>query len=145
MYHVSTLLPFSPDNQQQVFFFFFVKPVLSSHFYLLRLFQLARKRHIGNDIVVVLFLEQEQEGEEGGGVSLFSPAIMSSEFNRMSLLFSLFVCLGVYNPIQSKHQKKNPKKTHTTDVFVVVRPLSSKQKTFFLSFSPTTTRDMVSC
>lgn len=45
MFHVSTLLPFNPKDKQQVSFI-----GSSPHSS-----QLERKRHIGNDIVVILF------------------------------------------------------------------------------------------
>lgn len=53
MFHVSTLLPHSAINRQQ----------------------LERKRHIGNDVVVIVF----QDGPNGG----FNPKTISSKFNRI--------------------------------------------------------------
>ena len=53
MYHVSTELPYDPDNSQQV----------------------ERKRHIGNDIVVIVF----QDGPNGG----FLPSTITSKFNHV--------------------------------------------------------------
>eukprot|EP01094_Clydonella_sp_ATCC50884_P026959 TRINITY_DN7552_c0_g1_i2.p1 TRINITY_DN7552_c0_g1~~TRINITY_DN7552_c0_g1_i2.p1 ORF type:complete len:996 (+),score=243.81 TRINITY_DN7552_c0_g1_i2:275-2989(+) len=53
VFHVSTLLPWSSENQQQ----------------------LPRKRHIGNDVVVVIFQD------EGSGP--FSPASFASHFNHV--------------------------------------------------------------
>jgi len=53
MFHVSTLLPFDEDNPQQ----------------------LHRKRHIGNDIVVIIF----QDADAGP----FSPAQWASNFNHV--------------------------------------------------------------
>jgi len=53
MFHVSTLLPFSPANRQQ----------------------LERKRHIGNDVVVLVF----QDGQTGG----FNPKTITSKFNHV--------------------------------------------------------------
>lgn len=52
MFHVSTLLPFSKQNAQQ----------------------LERKRHLGNDIVIIVF----QAGE-----AVFDPTQFSSEFNHV--------------------------------------------------------------
>ena len=52
MFHVSTLLPFSPNNAQQ----------------------LPRKRHIGNDVVVVIFQDELCEP--------FSAESFASHFNR---------------------------------------------------------------
>ena len=51
MFHVSTLLPFIPDDQQQ----------------------LERKRHLGNDVIIIIF----QEGDV-----LFDPTPIRSHFNR---------------------------------------------------------------
>jgi len=55
MFHVSTLLPFFPDDAQQV----------------------ERKRHLGNDVVILLFSEGENKP--------FDPSIIRSQFNRTSL------------------------------------------------------------
>jgi len=52
MFHVSTLLPFFPADPQQI----------------------ERKRHIGNDIVVIIFNE---------ATNLFDPSIMRSEYNNV--------------------------------------------------------------
>ena len=51
MFHVSTLIPYTPGDQQQV----------------------ERKRHLGNDIVVILFKE---------GNTPFDPLVIRSQFNR---------------------------------------------------------------
>jgi len=52
MFHVSTLLPFTAANPQQI----------------------ERKRHIGNDVVVIIFNE---------GSHTFVPSCMNSEFNHV--------------------------------------------------------------
>lgn len=52
MFHVSTLLPFFPHDKQQ----------------------LERKRHIGNDIVVIVFMD---------GATPYSPTTISSNFNHV--------------------------------------------------------------
>eukprot|EP01126_Amoeba_proteus_P050474 TRINITY_DN5965_c0_g1_i6.p1 TRINITY_DN5965_c0_g1~~TRINITY_DN5965_c0_g1_i6.p1 ORF type:complete len:431 (+),score=86.44 TRINITY_DN5965_c0_g1_i6:331-1623(+) len=54
MFHVSTMLPYTPDDQQQ----------------------LSRKRHLGNDIVVIIF-------QEGGNHEPFDPRIIFSYFNHI--------------------------------------------------------------
>ncbi|KAL6047989.1 GTPase-activating Rap/Ran-GAP domain-like protein 3 [Balamuthia mandrillaris] len=51
MFHVSTMLPYNPDDEQQ----------------------LERKRHLGNDIVVIIFVD---------GTTPFPPDIIKSEFNH---------------------------------------------------------------
>jgi len=51
MFHVSTLIPYVPDDEQQI----------------------ERKRHIGNDIVMIVFKE---------GTQPFDPQVMRSKFNR---------------------------------------------------------------
>lgn len=60
MFHVSTLLPYSKDNRQQI----------------------ERKRHVGNDIVNLVF-------ESGGDPAhpSFSPTMMKSHFTRKRDLF----------------------------------------------------------
>ena len=82
MFHVSTLLPYSTSNSQQVqrsflscFVFSPPHSTLSASF-----FQLERKRHVGNDIVVVIFQE--------GNTTPFSPAFMRTHFNRANLFLS---------------------------------------------------------
>lgn len=59
MFHVSTLLPFSKDNRQQV----------------------ERKRHIGNDIVNIVFIDLEDATEEVQ--SFFNPTYIKSQFTRI--------------------------------------------------------------
>ncbi|KAM8933577.1 GTPase-activating Rap/Ran-GAP domain-like protein 3 isoform 2-T2 [Pelodytes ibericus] len=58
MFHVSTMLPYSKDNKQQV----------------------ERKRHIGNDIVTIVF----QEGEESS--PSFKPSMIRSHFTHIFAL-----------------------------------------------------------
>uniref|UniRef100_A0A8C6UMX6 GTPase-activating Rap/Ran-GAP domain-like protein 3 n=1 Tax=Neogobius melanostomus TaxID=47308 RepID=A0A8C6UMX6_9GOBI len=58
MFHVSTLLPYSKENKQQV----------------------ERKRHIGNDIVTIVF----QEGDEAS--STFKPSMIRSHFTHIFAL-----------------------------------------------------------
>uniref|UniRef100_A0A336M9N5 CSON011921 protein n=1 Tax=Culicoides sonorensis TaxID=179676 RepID=A0A336M9N5_CULSO len=62
MFHVSTMLPFTPNNRQQ----------------------LLRKRHIGNDIVTIVFQEP--------GALPFSPKNIRSQFQHV------FVIVRVVNP-----------------------------------------------
>eukprot|EP00117_Sycon_ciliatum_P036447 scpid11267/ scgid27437/ Signal-induced proliferation-associated 1-like protein 3; SPA-1-like protein 3 len=56
MFHVSTLLPYTPNNRQQ----------------------LLRKRHIGNDIVTIIFQEED--------ALPFTPAVMRSQFQHVFLV-----------------------------------------------------------
>ncbi|XP_018088086.1 GTPase-activating Rap/Ran-GAP domain-like protein 3 isoform X2 [Xenopus laevis] len=58
MFHVSTMLPYSRENKQQV----------------------ERKRHIGNDIVTIVF----QEGDEAS--SAFKPSMIRSHFTHIFAL-----------------------------------------------------------
>uniref|UniRef100_A0A8D0HJC1 GTPase-activating Rap/Ran-GAP domain-like protein 3 n=1 Tax=Sphenodon punctatus TaxID=8508 RepID=A0A8D0HJC1_SPHPU len=58
MFHVSTMLPYSKENKQQV----------------------ERKRHIGNDIVTIVF----QEGEESS--TTFKPSMIRSHFTHIFAL-----------------------------------------------------------
>ncbi|CAL4072455.1 unnamed protein product, partial [Meganyctiphanes norvegica] len=64
MFHVSTLLPFSKDNKQQV----------------------ERKRHIGNDIVNIVFLDGTPEE-----MTAFSPSYIKSQFTHVFALVSNIV------------------------------------------------------
>ncbi|KAG5872145.1 hypothetical protein JTB14_037387 [Gonioctena quinquepunctata] len=59
MFHVSTLLPYSRDNRQQV----------------------ERKRHIGNDIVNIVFVEAQDDAE--GAHSQFNPTCIKSQFTHV--------------------------------------------------------------
>eukprot|EP01105_Mastigella_eilhardi_P002156 TRINITY_DN1257_c0_g1_i2.p1 TRINITY_DN1257_c0_g1~~TRINITY_DN1257_c0_g1_i2.p1 ORF type:complete len:856 (-),score=207.59 TRINITY_DN1257_c0_g1_i2:78-2291(-) len=60
MFHVSTLLPNQPNDKQKI----------------------ERKRHIGNDVVTIVFKEQS------GPDDLFSPAIITSHFNHCFFVVS---------------------------------------------------------
>lgn len=62
MYHVSTMLPHSTTDEQQ----------------------LERKRHLGNDIVVIVF---EDTDDNGGEATPFAPNMVESHFNHV------FVCV----------------------------------------------------
>lgn len=59
MFHVSTMLPFTPDNPQQV----------------------ERKRHIGNDIVIIVFQDWDEK-------TSFSPPAIKSKFVHIYALVS---------------------------------------------------------
>lgn len=61
MFHVSTMLPFSKDNKQQV----------------------ERKRHIGNDIVNIVFLDGNLDD-----MAAFSPSFIKSQFTHIFALVS---------------------------------------------------------
>ncbi|XP_037792024.1 GTPase-activating Rap/Ran-GAP domain-like protein 3 [Penaeus monodon] len=61
MFHVSTMLPFSKDNKQQV----------------------ERKRHIGNDIVNIVFLDGSVDD-----MANFSPSFLKSQFTHVFALVS---------------------------------------------------------
>lgn len=56
MFHVSTLLPFCPDDKQQV----------------------ERKRHIGNDIVNIIFVDGNRED-----MAKFKPAFIKSQMTHV--------------------------------------------------------------
>ncbi|XP_022084284.1 GTPase-activating Rap/Ran-GAP domain-like protein 3 isoform X2 [Acanthaster planci] len=60
MFHVSTMLPYSKDNRQQV----------------------ERKRHIGNDIVTIVFQEQDDPEAE----PTFKPSMIKSHFTHIFAL-----------------------------------------------------------
>lgn len=95
MFHVSTLLPYTENDRQQVFI---LKPTKFRHGLVERfkflnklghslnfiIFQVVRKRHIGNDIVTVIF-------QEPGSVA-FTPAHFRSHYQHV------FVVVRVSNP-----------------------------------------------
>ncbi|XP_071495920.1 GTPase-activating Rap/Ran-GAP domain-like protein 3 isoform X1 [Diadema antillarum] len=60
MFHVSTLLPYSKDNRQQV----------------------ERKRHVGNDIVTIVYMETDDAEEE----MFFKPSMIRSHFTHIFAL-----------------------------------------------------------
>nr|XP_022919615.1 GTPase-activating Rap/Ran-GAP domain-like protein 3 isoform X2 [Onthophagus taurus]XP_022919616.1 GTPase-activating Rap/Ran-GAP domain-like protein 3 isoform X2 [Onthophagus taurus] len=66
MFHVSTLLPYSRDNKQQV----------------------ERKRHIGNDIVNVLFVDCEDDEILDAHVA-FNPTCIKSQFTHIFAVITL--------------------------------------------------------
>jgi len=60
MFHVSTLLPFQPDDAQRV----------------------ERKRHLGNDVVLIVFIEND--GTEP--IVQFDPSNIKSQFNHVFIV-----------------------------------------------------------
>ena len=65
MYHISTLLPFFPDDLQQV----------------------ERKRHLGNDVVNLIFND---------GSLLFDPSSIVTNFTRSFSIFIYFLLIYFY-------------------------------------------------
>ncbi|XP_044729262.1 GTPase-activating Rap/Ran-GAP domain-like protein 3 [Chrysoperla carnea] len=65
MFHVSTLLPYSRDNKQQV----------------------ERKRHIGNDIVNIVFIDPPSD--YNNSVNNFNPACIKSQFTHVFAIVTL--------------------------------------------------------
>ncbi|KAH1022832.1 hypothetical protein HUJ04_012161 [Dendroctonus ponderosae] len=61
MFHVSTLLPYSRDNRQQV----------------------ERKRHIGNDIVNIVFIDMEEDDQNETAHAQFNPTCIKSQFTHI--------------------------------------------------------------
>lgn len=98
MFHVSTLLPFTPNNRQQVYlhknkhFFFKYKKTLNMllTIYVVVLLQLLRKRHIGNDIVTIVFQEP--------GAQPFTPKNIRSQFQHV------FIVVQAVNPCSENTQ-----------------------------------------
>jgi hypothetical protein len=84
MFHVSTLLPFSRDNRQQVSVKSLHTIQLQSihirvNIFCFSLIQVERKRHIGNDIVNIVFIDGDPENCE------FIPNNIKSQFTRILL------------------------------------------------------------
>lgn len=71
MFHVSTLLPYSRDNKQQV----------------------ERKRHIGNDIVNIVFIDTDSTMEQEAHTH-FNPTCIKSQFTRILFLSSSYLFLS---------------------------------------------------
>ncbi|XP_049821518.1 GTPase-activating Rap/Ran-GAP domain-like protein 3 isoform X2 [Aethina tumida] len=68
MFHVSTLLPYSRDNRQQV----------------------ERKRHIGNDIVNIVFVDAcDAQPNAEGAHSTFNPTCIKSQFTHVFAVVSV--------------------------------------------------------
>jgi signal-induced proliferation-associated 1 like protein 1 len=89
MFHVSTMLPFTPNNRQQ----------------------LLRKRHVGNDIVTIVFQEP--------GALPFSPKHIRSQFQHV------FIIVQVVNPC-SDNTHYRIAVSRSKEVPVFGPPLSSK-------------------
>ena len=64
MFHISTLLPFTTGNEQQ----------------------LERKRHLGNDIVVIIFVDGKDPESAYQSCLTFDPSCMKSHFNHIFAL-----------------------------------------------------------
>lgn len=98
MFHVSTMLPFTPNNRQQ----------------------LLRKRHIGNDIVTIVFQEP--------GSLPFTPKSIRSQFQHV------FVIIRAVNPCtDNTHYKVAVSRSKEVPVFgppIRAGALYSKSKTF---------------
>uniref|UniRef100_A0A182P3A8 Rap-GAP domain-containing protein n=1 Tax=Anopheles epiroticus TaxID=199890 RepID=A0A182P3A8_9DIPT len=86
MFHVSTMLPFTPNNRQQ----------------------LLRKRHIGNDIVTIVFQEP--------GAQPFTPKNIRSQFQHV------FVIVRAVNPC-SEHTQYRVAVSRSKDVPVFGPPV----------------------
>eukprot|EP00005_Dracoamoeba_jomungandri_P013712 CAMPEP_0174266098 /NCGR_PEP_ID=MMETSP0439-20130205/28907_1 /TAXON_ID=0 /ORGANISM="Stereomyxa ramosa, Strain Chinc5" /LENGTH=378 /DNA_ID=CAMNT_0015352865 /DNA_START=1794 /DNA_END=2930 /DNA_ORIENTATION=+ len=63
MFHVSTMLPHHPTDIQQV----------------------EKKRHLGNDVVVIVFKDKDKENKEP---KPFDPSVIKSHFNHVFLVVS---------------------------------------------------------
>ncbi|XP_065916721.1 GTPase-activating Rap/Ran-GAP domain-like protein 3 isoform X2 [Dysidea avara] len=61
MFHVSTMLPYHAENKQQV----------------------ERKRHLGNDIAVIIYIESNDDEYPMGAALSFDPSNIKSKFNHI--------------------------------------------------------------
>lgn len=82
MFHVSTLLPYSRDNRQQV----------------------ERKRHIGNDIVNIVFVDAE-DGIATEAHSQFNPTCIKSQFTRILLSEIRFKLVQFWQRLNYDHRR----------------------------------------
>jgi hypothetical protein len=106
MFHVSTLLPFTPNDEQQVSSAA-TPPFPVKHKKITR-FQIERKRHLGNDVIMIVFKDSDSEP--------FSPNCVKSEFNRKRFFFSFLIEAHIFS----------------SDVFAVISPVkSSNGKTHY--------------
>ena len=83
MFHVSTMLPYSEDDEQQV-----LSHILApgSFFTLSLTPQLERKRHIGNDIVTIIFIDGDEEKAYESSLYFYPAASFKSHFNHIFAL-----------------------------------------------------------
>ncbi|TRY92566.1 hypothetical protein DNTS_029568 [Danionella cerebrum] len=93
MFHVSTLLPYTPNNRQQ----------------------LLRKRHIGNDIVTIVFQEP--------GALPFTPKNIRSHFQHV------FVIVKVHNPCTENVCYRLPTQKSITVQKAITDTLKQESKT----------------
>ena len=80
IFHTSTLLPYDPGNPQQ----------------------LHRKRHIGNDVIVIIFQDE--------GADAFTPANFASHFNHVFCVVQVDHKEPIYDEnssVQKNHHSKN--------------------------------------
>lgn len=75
MFHVSPYLPYSKFNNQQVYFVCYSEMISLLIFF----FKLARKRHIGNDVVILIFNEAAQP---------YLASLIASQFNHVIIVVS---------------------------------------------------------
>ncbi len=92
MFHVSTLLPYSKENEQQVIIalieYLITLIICLINYINYYLVQIERKRHVGNDIVNIVF-----ESSNDPLHPSFSPTMMKSHFTRKVLLENMYTLL----------------------------------------------------
>ena len=88
MFHVSTLLPYVKDSKQQVFIIYYQFKCNQANFiWKLNKKKLERKRHIGNDIVTIVFQDLDENEDEDKEVEAdFNPSSARSQFQHIFAL-----------------------------------------------------------
>ena len=81
MFHVSTLLPYVKDSRQQVNYYYMYIYIYKDLINFLNLKKLERKRHIGNDIVTIVFQDLDENQEPD-----FTPSSARSQFQHIFAL-----------------------------------------------------------
>lgn len=105
MYHVSTMLPYSKDNPQQ----------------------LERKRHIGNDIVNIVYTD------DSDAIDTFNPNCIRSQFTRK---FSILLPISIVEPspggYRANSDPSHPLVYQTTNItYYLLISLLQKEKRRF--------------
>ncbi|CAH8517496.1 unnamed protein product [Heterobilharzia americana] len=115
MFHVSTLLPYSTENRQQI----------------------ERKRHVGNDIVNIIFVDGCPPGEQPS----WTPSMMRTHFTHIFAIVTYDTEVGVYRlnifaeesvpffgpPLHNPPEFKNPQEFRE---FLLVKLINGEKAAF---------------
>ena len=76
---------------------------------------MERKRHLGNDIAVIIYIESQDDEYPMGAALSFDPSKIKSKFNRILKLKFYVTCTRTYNPHMHAHAH-----THNTHWYVIL-------------------------